>query len=55
MQKYPEQAFLCKVIHNIHTFVHYKMRITVYTLRVNYVKEGGDLQTEENTLYTFVH
>ena len=54
MQKYPEQAFICKIIHNIHTFVHCKMHITMCTLRANYVKEGGDLQTEENTLYTFV-
>ena len=29
------------------------MRITVCTLRVNYVKEGGDLQTEENTLASY--
>ena len=54
MQKYPEQAFVCKVIHNMGTFVHCKMHITMCTLRANYVKEGGDLQTEENTLHTFV-
>ena len=56
MQKSPEQEFICKVIRtNIHTFVHCKMRMTLCTLQVNYMKEGGDLQTEENTLYTFVH
>ena len=42
MQKYSEQGFVCKVIHNIHTFVHCKMRITMCTLQANYVK-GGDL------------
>ena len=47
MQKYPEQAFICKIIHNIHTFVHCKMHITMCALRTNYVKEGGDLLTEE--------
>ena len=49
MQKYPEQAFICKIIQNIHTFVHCKMHIIMCTLRANYVKESGDLQTEENT------
>ena len=36
------------------TFVHCKMHITMCTLRANYVKEGGNVQTEENTLYIFV-
>ena len=38
MQKYPEQAFVCKVICNIHTFVPCKMHITMCTLQANYVK-----------------
>ena len=54
MQKYPEQAVICKIIHNMDTFVHCKVHITMCTLRANYVKEGGDLQNEESTLYTFV-
>ena len=30
------------------------MHITMCTLRPNYVREGGDLQTEENALYSYV-
>ena len=31
MQKCPEQAFICKIIRNIHAFVNCKMHITVQT------------------------
>ena len=52
MQQYPEQAFICKIIHKIDTFAHCKVHITMRALRVKYVREGGGLQTEGNTLYT---
>ena len=55
MQQYPEQAVICKIIRNIDTFVHCKVHVTMPTLRTKYVKEGGGLQTKENTLYIFVH
>ena len=55
MQQYPEQAVICKIIHNIDTFVHCKVHITMCTLWAKYVKEGSGLQTEGNTLYKFVH
>ena len=51
MQKYPEQAFICKIIRSIRTFVHCKMHIAMYTLRANCVKVGGDLQTKQKKIH----